>query len=58
MKHIDNPCEVEVEPGKVENIREFYLREAESVLGKFKNPFAVDLLKGKIEEHRKKENNG
>lgn len=30
--HIDNPCEAEVEPGVKENIRDFYIREAEKAV--------------------------
>lgn len=55
IHHIDNPCETEVEPGKVENIRGFYLREAESLLDKLGNPYAIKLLEDKIEEYRKEE---
>jgi hypothetical protein len=30
IKHIDNPCTVEVE-GRIENIRSFYIREAKGL---------------------------
>ena len=49
--HIDNPCEAEVEPGKFENIRKFYLREAKKVLLKIKEPSAKRFLELKIKEY-------
>jgi hypothetical protein len=55
MQHIDKPCEAEVKPGEVENIRQFYLNEAESVLAKFENPFAAELLKEKIDQYKDEE---
>lgn len=51
--HIDHPCEAEVEPGRYENIREFYLREAGELLKKLTNPFAKDMLRKKIDEYKK-----
>ena len=50
-KHIDNPCEAEVEPGKFENIRKFYLREAKEALLKIKEPNAKRFLELKIKEY-------
>src|SRR3989344_9565620 len=35
--HIKEPCEVEVEPGIVKNIRELYISEAEKFIDKMKN---------------------
>ena len=53
IEHIDNPCEVEVAPGQVENIREFYIKEAERVIPTMVDPEAIDKLKKKIEEYKK-----
>ena len=53
MGHIDNPCEAEVEPGVRENIRDFYMREAEKVIKTMPNANAKDLLEGKINEYKK-----
>ena len=53
IKHIDNPCEVEVATGQIENIREFYIREAEGVIPKMKDPTQINRLKNKIEEYKK-----
>lgn len=50
-EHIKNPCEVYVE-GKVENIRNFYIREAERILPKMKNNYAADFLRNIIDEYR------
>jgi hypothetical protein len=49
--HIDNPC-VDHQTGL--NIREFYIREAESMLPQFTNPEAKLFLEGKIREYRGK----
>ena len=54
-KHIENPCEVEVEPGKRENIREFYLREAKNMISKMADLDAKKFLEFKIEEYEQKE---
>ena len=50
-RHIDNPCEVEVAPGQMKNIRVFYLREARNILPKLTNPHAKRLLEMKIGEY-------
>ena len=50
--HIDNPCEVEVEHGRTENIREFYIREAEKVLTTMTDPQAKELLESKVQEYK------
>jgi hypothetical protein len=50
-KHIDNPCVAEVAPGKFENIREFYLREAKNVLLKMEEPNAKRFLELKIKQY-------
>ena len=50
-RHIDNPCEVEVAPGQIENIRDFYLRNARNLLPTLTNPHAKRLLEMKIEEY-------
>lgn len=52
IKHIDNPCTVEVE-GRVENIRSFYIREAKRALETMTDSAAIDLLKRKIQEYEK-----
>ena len=51
VKHIENPCGVEVEKGKIVNIRPFYIREAKKALGNMTNPFAIELLERKIKEY-------
>ena len=50
MGHIDAPCEVEVAPGQLENIRSFYIREAQRILPTLQNPFAKEMLEKKLEE--------
>jgi len=50
-RHIDNPCETEVAPGEKENIREFYLKEAERVLSKMTDEDAKRFLESKIKEY-------
>ena len=50
-KHIENPCSVEVEKGKMANIRPFYIREAKKALENMTNPFAIELLEKKIKEY-------
>ncbi|MFH0712608.1 MAG: hypothetical protein V2A55_02030 [Candidatus Jorgensenbacteria bacterium] len=52
MKHIDNPCEVEVAPGDIGNRRDFYLREAERLLGRMTDPEAKKILQAKIVEYK------
>lgn len=52
-EHIDKPCEVEVYPGQVENIRDFYIREAERILPTFVDPEAAKKLQEKINEYKK-----
>ena len=51
-RHIDHPCEAEVQPGVFENIRGFYLREAERLLGTFTDPVAREMLEKKIGQYR------
>ncbi len=51
VKHIENPCGVEIEKGKMANIRPFYIREAKKVLENMTNPFAIELLERKIKEY-------
>ncbi|HOX40842.1 MAG TPA: hypothetical protein PK263_01445 [bacterium] len=53
MRHIDNPCDVEVAPGRRENIREFYLREAERDMEKMTDPDAKEMLRAKIAEYHR-----
>jgi hypothetical protein len=53
VDHIDNPCESEVQPGQFENIRDFYIKEAEKMLEKMTNPEAKRLLEIKIQEYKK-----
>jgi hypothetical protein len=52
-KHINNPCEAEVAPGQKENIRGFYLREAQNVLAKMTDENAKKFLELKIAEYEK-----
>ena len=52
FKHIENPCGIEVEKGKMANIRPFYIREAKKALEKMTNPFAIELLERKIKEYK------
>ena len=49
--HIDNPCEAEVAPGKKENIRGLYLREAKKALDKMIEKNARRFLELKIKEY-------
>jgi len=51
VKHIDNPCTVELENGRIENIRPFYIREAKKALENMTDPVAIDLLKRKIQDY-------
>ena len=51
--HIDGPCEVEVSPGKWENIRHFYIDEAEKQLPTFTDEVAKQKLIDKIAEYKK-----
>lgn len=51
LGHIENPCTVEVAPGIVKNIRNFYLREAERLIPGMTNPDIIELLKDKIREY-------
>jgi hypothetical protein len=50
-KHLDNPCGVEVN-GKMKNIREFYIKEAQKALEFFNNPEAKIFLEMKIKENK------
>lgn len=51
VRHIDNPCEVQVEPGVVRNIRDFYLGLAKEQLEKMKDVEAKRVLEEKIKEY-------
>lgn len=51
IKHIDNPCGVEVN-GKREHIRPFYLRLARESIGKMKDQEAIKKLQEKIDEYK------
>lgn len=51
MTHIDSPCEAEIESGRKENIRKFYVREATKALKNMTNSTARRLLEEKIEEY-------
>ena len=50
-RHIDNPCTVQV-GDKEENIRSFYLRQAEIALFRLESPYARDFLQSKIDEYK------
>jgi len=52
INHIDNPCEVEVAPDQIENIRGFYIRQAKGLISGMTNEFAIDILQQKIEEYK------
>lgn len=49
--HIENPCEVELNDGRIENIRHVYINEAKRALEELKNPFAVKLLEDVINKY-------
>ena len=49
-RHIENPCGVFVD-GKFEDIRKFYIREAEREIPNLTNPFARDYLEGVIRKY-------
>lgn len=49
--HIDKPCEVEVEPGVIKNIRDFYIRLAKEQIPKMTDPEAIKDLGNKIKEY-------
>lgn len=49
--HIDNPCEVEIEPGQIENIRKFWIQEAKNALGTITIDVAREILIAKIKEY-------
>ncbi|MFA5000887.1 MAG: hypothetical protein WC531_01515 [Candidatus Paceibacterota bacterium] len=49
--HMDEPCGVEVESGKV-NLRDFYLREAQEALGQIVEPDARRFLELEIKRHQ------
>ena len=51
--HIDAPCSVIVD-GKRENIRDFYLREAEGIIPTFTNEYAKRFLQLKIDTYKPK----
>lgn len=51
IKHIDNPCEVELESGVVKNIREFYLKLAKDEIPKMTDPEAIKDLEDKIKAY-------
>lgn len=51
--HINNPCEVEVYPGHTENLRDFYLREAERILPTMTDPVAQNDLQAKVNQYRR-----
>ena len=49
--HIENPCTCESN-GKVYDIRDFYIREAERLLPTLTNPFARELLQGSVNKYK------
>ncbi len=51
IKHIDDPCEVQIGPGETANIRQFYIEEAKRHLPTFTNTMAREALEGKIKEY-------
>ncbi|HLC87313.1 MAG TPA: hypothetical protein VJH65_03510 [Candidatus Nanoarchaeia archaeon] len=42
--HLENPCGCFVN-GEYKHIREFYMREAENILSRMRNPFAIEYLR-------------
>ncbi|GEM_PF-2154515 len=56
LTHIKNPCSTEVEPGRRENIRYFYISEAKRILPTLTNPHAQELLRLKIAEYESNPN--
>lgn len=51
--HIENPCEAEVSPGRFENIRNFYIREAKNAMESFTDEKARQKLQEKISQYEK-----
>lgn len=51
--HIEKPCEVEIGEGVKENIRQFYIQEAQKTLETLKDPDAKAFLKETIEKYTK-----
>ncbi len=51
MGHIENPCEVEVEPGVIKNIRDFWLRLAKEQVLKMTDSEAIKDLEDKIKQY-------
>lgn len=52
-KHIDNPCEAEIAPGQVANLRSFWIAEAKRFTEVCENPFAKELVEDKIKKYEK-----
>jgi len=48
-RHIENPC---IEPRTGNDIRQFYLNEAEKVIANMENPRAVKLLEYAIKKYK------
>lgn len=46
--HIREPC---TEPTTGQDIRHFYVQEAEKAIPRLKNPFAIDFLKSVISQY-------
>ncbi len=49
--HIENPCTVEVN-GREENLRNFYMGEAERIIPTFQNQSAKKFLESVMEEYK------
>jgi hypothetical protein len=52
IRHIENPCEVEVEPGVKKNIREFYVRLAKEKIPEMTDREAIQDLEDTINQYK------
>ncbi|OGZ64247.1 MAG: hypothetical protein A3A98_02595 [Candidatus Staskawiczbacteria bacterium RIFCSPLOWO2_01_FULL_40_39] len=51
LQHIKNPCEIAIESGVKEHIRDFYIRLAKEEIIKMKNPDAIKVLEDEIKKY-------
>ena len=52
IRHIENPCEVEVEPGVKMNIRDFYIRLAREEMPEMTDTEAIQDLEDTINQYK------
>ena len=52
--HIENPCEAEVAPGEMRNIRHVYLNDAREFLPRLTNPDAKKMLEETINKYEER----